>query len=236
MFARPGFFRWRSGAGGCVKALKAHGEYGKAFNEVLARVQQSLQDSKARELPIRMYIRGRRRASSMDRRARYGGHRRGLLETDSLSEDIEVSYRDPDGRARLLYRIATTTTPWVCFTRMPMTIQGRSMYQGSTRMSWKQGCCLPWISARTRTRPLRRPGPGRHPAARAKGPHRLGRSPQAGRGSARRICRKYRVGAGVHRYRVPGHRCGTASTRRRRETRYRAASTTLTPVIALSGR
>jgi Nucleotidyltransferase of unknown function (DUF6036) len=86
-----------------VKALKAHGEYGKAFNEVLARVQQSLQDSKARELPIRMYIAGGA-ALHLWTGARVTEDIDAVFSKRILfSEDIEVSYRDPDGRARLLY-------------------------------------------------------------------------------------------------------------------------------------
>jgi hypothetical protein len=86
-----------------VKALKAHGEYGKAFNEILARVQQSLQDSKARELPIRMFIAGGA-ALHLWTGARVTEDIDAVFSKRVLfSDDIEVSYRDPDGRARLLY-------------------------------------------------------------------------------------------------------------------------------------
>lgn len=86
-----------------MKALKAHGEYGKAFNEVLARVQQSLKDSKAGELPIRMYIAGGA-ALHLWTGARVTEDIDAVFSKRVLfSEDIEVSYRDPDGRARLMY-------------------------------------------------------------------------------------------------------------------------------------
>lgn len=86
-----------------MKALKAHGEYGKAFYEVLARVQQSLQDSKAEELPIRMYIAGGS-AFHLWTGARVTEDIDAVFSKRVLlGDDIEVSYRDPDGRARLMY-------------------------------------------------------------------------------------------------------------------------------------
>lgn len=86
-----------------MKALKARGEYGKAFYEVLARVQQSLQDSKAEELPIRMYIAGGS-AFHLWTGARVTEDIDAVFSKRVLlSDDIEVSYRDPDGRARLMY-------------------------------------------------------------------------------------------------------------------------------------
>ena len=86
--------------------MKRHGaqdEYQNAFNEVLLRVQQSLKGSQPGAFPIRMYI--------------AGGAALHLLTGDRVTEDIdasfskrvlfnediEVSYRDPDGRARLMY-------------------------------------------------------------------------------------------------------------------------------------
>jgi len=86
-----------------VKTLKAHGEYGKAFNEVLARVQQALKGSHPDVLPIRMYIAGGAALHLLT----------GVRVTEDIDavfskrvlfgEDVEVSYRDPDGRARLMY-------------------------------------------------------------------------------------------------------------------------------------
>ena len=86
-----------------MKTLKAYGEYEKAFNEVLARVQQSLKGSQPGELPIRMYIAGGA-ALHLLTGARVTEDIDAVFSKRVLfSEDIEVSYRDPDGRARLMY-------------------------------------------------------------------------------------------------------------------------------------
>jgi len=86
-----------------VKTPKAYSEYEKAFNEVLARVQRSLKDSKADEFPIRMYIAGGA-ALHLLTGARVTEDIDAVFSKRVLfSEDIEVSYRDPDGRARLMY-------------------------------------------------------------------------------------------------------------------------------------
>jgi hypothetical protein len=86
-----------------VKTPEVHGGYRKAFGEVLARVQQSLAGLQAGVLPIRMYIAGgaalhwltgARVTEDID-----ATFSRKIL----LDDDIEVSYRDPDGRARLMY-------------------------------------------------------------------------------------------------------------------------------------
>ena len=77
--------------------------YQEAFNEVLRRVQNQLKGSPPDTLPIRMTI--------------AGGAALHLLTGERVTEDIdatfsrrvllddaiEVSYRDPDGRARLMY-------------------------------------------------------------------------------------------------------------------------------------
>jgi hypothetical protein len=78
-------------------------EYENALNEILARVQKQLKGSKPHDLPIKMYI--------------AGGAALHLLTGERVTEDIdatfskkvlfsepiEVSYRAPDGRARLMY-------------------------------------------------------------------------------------------------------------------------------------
>lgn len=86
-----------------VKKRKVHDEYQRAFAEVLSRVQQSLKGSQPSVFPIRMYIAGGAALHLLT-----GG--RVTEDIDAtfskrvlLSEDIEVSYRDPDGRARLMY-------------------------------------------------------------------------------------------------------------------------------------
>lgn len=86
-----------------MKTLKAYGEYEKAFNEVLARVQQSLKGSQPGELPIRMYIAGGA-ALYLLTGARVTEDVDAVFSKRILfNEDVEVSYRDPDGRARLMY-------------------------------------------------------------------------------------------------------------------------------------
>jgi hypothetical protein len=86
-----------------MKRRNVHEEYQRAFEEVLSRIQESLQGSQAGMLPIRMYV--------------AGGAALHLLTGERVTEDIdatfskrvlfneeiEVSYRDPDGRARLMY-------------------------------------------------------------------------------------------------------------------------------------
>lgn len=77
--------------------------YGKAFQEVLSRVQQALAGARAQAGPVRMFI--------------AGGAALHLLTGERVSEDIDasfsrkvifdgeiaVSYRDADGRSRVLY-------------------------------------------------------------------------------------------------------------------------------------
>ncbi len=83
--------------------IKAQDAYLNAFTEVLSRIQQTLKGSRPDAFPIRMVV--------------AGGAALHLLTGARVSEDvdavfskrvlfnaeIEVSYRDPDGRARLLY-------------------------------------------------------------------------------------------------------------------------------------
>ena len=78
-------------------------EYEKALLEVLRRVQEQLKASQSKALPVRMYI--------------AGGAALHLLTGERVTEDvdatfsrkvlfdrdIEVSYRDADGRARFMY-------------------------------------------------------------------------------------------------------------------------------------
>jgi len=85
-----------------VKA-KSQAEYLKAFAEVLSRVQQALKGSQPDAFPIRMYVAG-------GAALHFHTGARVTEDVDAvfskrvlLKEDIEVSYPDPDGRARLLY-------------------------------------------------------------------------------------------------------------------------------------
>lgn len=86
-----------------MKKSRVPDAYQTAFNEVLSRIQRQLRNSKSGVFPIKMYI--------------AGGAALHLLTGARVTEDIdatfsqkvlfheaiEVSYRDPDGRARLMY-------------------------------------------------------------------------------------------------------------------------------------
>ena len=86
-----------------MKSRRATDEYQRAFAQVLSRVQETIKGSQPTVFPIRMYV--------------AGGAALHLLTGDRvtedidatfskrilLSDDIEVSYRDADGRARLMY-------------------------------------------------------------------------------------------------------------------------------------
>jgi len=82
---------------------KAQNEYLSAFAEVLSRVQQTLKGSQPDVFPIRMYVAGGA-ALHFHTGARVTEDVDAVFSKRVLfKEDIEVSYRDPDGRARLLY-------------------------------------------------------------------------------------------------------------------------------------
>lgn len=86
-----------------LRKLKLQSEYDKAIKEILSRVQEALRDSQPTALPIRMYI--------------AGGAALHILTGERVTEDIDavfskkvvfdkdisVAYRDPDGRARMMY-------------------------------------------------------------------------------------------------------------------------------------
>jgi hypothetical protein len=81
----------------------AQAEYLRAFAEVLSRVQQTLKGSQPDVFPIRMYIAGGA-ALHFYTGARVTEDVDVVFSKRVLfKEDIEVSYRDPDGCARLLY-------------------------------------------------------------------------------------------------------------------------------------
>jgi hypothetical protein len=82
---------------------RAHSEYLRAFAEVLSRVQETLKGSHPDAFPIRMYVAGGA-ALHFHTGARVTEDVDAVFSKRVLfEEDIEVSYRDPDGRARLLY-------------------------------------------------------------------------------------------------------------------------------------
>lgn len=74
-----------------------------AFASVIARVQEMLKGANPRDLPVKMYVAG---GAAMHFLA--GG--RTTEDVDAVfsrrlifNDDIEVAYRDPDGRSRVLY-------------------------------------------------------------------------------------------------------------------------------------
>lgn len=83
--------------------IKAQDAYLKAFAEVLSRIQQTLKGSRADAFPIRMYVAGGA-ALHLLTGARVSEDVDAVFSKRVLlNEEIEVSYRDADGRARLLY-------------------------------------------------------------------------------------------------------------------------------------
>ena len=83
--------------------IKAQIEYLNAFAEILSRIQQTLKGSRPGVFPIRMYVAGGA-ALHLLTGARVSADVDAVFSERILfNEEIEVSYRDPDGRARLLY-------------------------------------------------------------------------------------------------------------------------------------
>lgn len=83
--------------------IKAQDAYLNAFAEVLSRIQQTLKGSRPDVFPIRMYVAGGA-ALHLLTGARVSEDVDAVFSRRMLfNEEIEVSYRDPDGRARLLY-------------------------------------------------------------------------------------------------------------------------------------
>jgi Nucleotidyltransferase of unknown function (DUF6036) len=83
--------------------LKAQDAYLKAFAEVLLRIQQALKGSRPDVFPVRMYVAGGA-ALHLLTGARVSEDVDAVFSKRVLlNEEIEVAYRDPDGRARLLY-------------------------------------------------------------------------------------------------------------------------------------
>ena len=83
--------------------IKAQIEYLNAFAEILSRIQQTLKGSRPDVFPIRMYVAGGA-ALHLLTGARVSADVDAVFSKRILfNEEIEVSYRDPDGRARLLY-------------------------------------------------------------------------------------------------------------------------------------
>ncbi len=83
--------------------IKAQDAYLNAFAEVLWRIQQALKGSRPDVFPIRMVVAGGA-ALHLLTGARVSEDVDAVFSKRVLfNEEIEVSYRDPDGRARILY-------------------------------------------------------------------------------------------------------------------------------------
>ena len=83
--------------------LKAQDAYLQAFAEILLRIEQSLKGAQAKVFPLRMYVAGGA-ALHLLTGARVSEDVDAVFSRRVLlGQDIEVSYRDADGRARLLY-------------------------------------------------------------------------------------------------------------------------------------
>ena len=86
-----------------MKRQNVQSAYQRAFNEVLSRVQQSLKDSQPGAVPVRIYIAGGAALHLLTGTRVTEDIDASFSQRVLFNEDIEVSYRDPDGRARLLY-------------------------------------------------------------------------------------------------------------------------------------
>lgn len=78
-------------------------EYRRAFNEILSKVQEQLQGAQPDVFPIRMYIAGGAALHLLTSARVTEDVDATFSKKVLLDEEIEVSYRDPDGRARLMY-------------------------------------------------------------------------------------------------------------------------------------
>ena len=78
-------------------------EYQDAFNKVLLRVQEQLKGAQPGALPIRMYIAGGAALHLLTGERVTEDIDATFSKRVLLADEIEVSYRDPDGRARLIY-------------------------------------------------------------------------------------------------------------------------------------
>lgn len=77
--------------------------YQQAFVEVVSRVQKALKDSPSAAFPIRMYIAGGGALNLLTGARVTEDIDATFSQRVLFNEEIEVSYRDADGRARILY-------------------------------------------------------------------------------------------------------------------------------------
>jgi len=86
-----------------MKSRNVQDEYSKAFNEIVSRVQQTLKGSQPGAIPVRMYIAGGAALHLLTGSRVTEDIDASFSKRVLFNEDIEVSYRDPDGHARLMY-------------------------------------------------------------------------------------------------------------------------------------
>ena len=86
-----------------VRRTIAPDEYQQAFNKVIARVQDHLKGARPDALPVRMYVAGGAALNLLTGERVTEDIDATFSRKVLFSEEIEVSYRDPDGRARLMY-------------------------------------------------------------------------------------------------------------------------------------
>jgi hypothetical protein len=86
-----------------MRRSAAHDEYRRAFAQVVSRVEQSLKHSHPSVFPIRMYIAGGAALHLLTGARVTEDVDATFSQRVLLGEEIEVSYRDADGRARLMY-------------------------------------------------------------------------------------------------------------------------------------
>lgn len=86
-----------------MKGPAGRDEYSQALAKVLARVQQALKGSQPDTLPVRMYIAGGAALHLLTGARVTEDIDATFSKRVLLGEEIEVSYRDADGRARVLY-------------------------------------------------------------------------------------------------------------------------------------
>jgi hypothetical protein len=84
-------------------AEKPRDAYQKAFAQVLSRVQQALKVAQPDTFPVNMYIAGGAALNLLTGARVTEDVDATFSKRVLLGEDIEVSYRDPDGRARVMY-------------------------------------------------------------------------------------------------------------------------------------
>lgn len=86
-----------------MKAAPVETAYRKAFDQVVQRVQRALEAAPARVFPVRMYVAGGAALHLLTGARVTEDVDATFSKKVMLGDDIQVSYRDADGRARILY-------------------------------------------------------------------------------------------------------------------------------------